>query len=195
MLESEAARLRPGATNHELVDYSTSRNFTLTEVEEIILHIDETLGELAIEVVDTPGWTEKPDEVALDEEIQRHIDYARPRAREKDVQSLAAIARLRGLRRMEKFEAAKAIFVTTNTTLARASSIFFRSTIEGRGAIPVCMPVEMMTRLAWVKKPMAAPNLPKHMVMAASYAALNPSPPLWREYLGEIASRRSKGSR
>jgi hypothetical protein len=193
VLESEAARLRPGATNHEPVDYSTSRNFTLTEVEEMILHIDDTLGKLDIEVADPPDWVEKPDEVALDEEIQRHIDYARPRAREKDVQSLAAIARLRGLRRMEKFEAAKAIFVTTNTTLARASSIFFRGDIEGRGAIPVCMPVEMMTRLAWVKKPMAAPNLPKHMVMAASYAALNPSPPLWREYLSEVASRRSKG--
>jgi hypothetical protein len=193
VLENEAGRLRPGVTNHEPVDYSTSRNFTLTEVEEMILHIDDTLGKLDIEVVDTPTWTVKPDEVALDEEIQRHIDYTRPRAREKDVQSLAAIARLRGLRRMDKFETAKAIFVTTNTTLSRASSAFFRSDIEGRGAIPVCMPVEMMTRLAWVKKPMAAPNLPKHMVMAASYAALNPSAPLWREYLGEIGRRREKG--
>src|SRR5206468_521000 len=70
--------------------------------------------------------------------------------------------------------------------------VFFRD-IEGRGAIPICMPVEMMTRLAWVKKPMAAPELPKHMVIAASYAALNPPAPLWREYLDEIARRREKG--
>lgn len=192
VLENEAARLRPDAMSHEPVDYSTSRSFTLTEVEEVIVRIDDTLGKLDITVVDTPNWTERPDEVALDEEIQRHIDYARPRAREKDVQSLAAVARLRNLRRMDKFETAKAIFVTTNTSLARASSVFFRE-IEGRGAIPICMPVEMMTRLAWVKKPMAAPDLPKHMVMAASYAALNPSAPLWREYLGEITRRRKAG--
>jgi len=158
----------------------------------MILTIDATLGGLGIDVVDTPPWTAQPNEVAFDEEIQKHIDYARPRAREKDVQSLAAIARLRGMRRMDKFEKAKAIFVTTNTTLARASSSFFHD-IEGRGAIPICMPVELMTRLAWVKKPQAAPDLPTHVVMASSYAALNPPVPLWREYLGEIARRREKG--
>jgi hypothetical protein len=192
VLENEAARLRAGTTTVEPVDYQTSRSFTLIEVEEMIVRIDETLGNLGIRVVDTPTWTDEPDEIALDEEIQKHIDYARPRAREKDVQSLAAVARIRGCRRMGAFESAKAIFVTTNMSLARASSIFFRD-IDGRGAIPTCMPVEMMTRLAWVKKPMAAPELPKHMVIAASYAALNPPAPLWREYLEEIARRRGTG--
>lgn len=43
-----------------------------------------------------------------------------------------------------------------------------------------------------VKKPMAAPDLPKHMVTASSYAALNPSNELWREYLTEINRRRAK---
>lgn len=108
------------------------------------------------------------------------------------MQSLAAVARLRGLRRMDKFESSKAVFVTTNTTLARASSEFFRD-IEGMGAIPLCMPADTMTRLAWVKKPVVAPDLPKHVVMAASYAALNPSPALWRRYLAEIERRREAG--
>jgi hypothetical protein len=93
---------------------------------------------------------------------------------------------------MDKFEKAKAIFLTTNGSLARASSVFFRS-IEGHGAIPICMPVELMTRLAWVKKPMAAPDLPKHLVMASAYAALNPPVPLWRECLAEMGRRRKKG--
>lgn len=192
VLEYEASRHRSGAVKQEPVDYSTSRTFRLNEIEEMIVKIDDTLRDLGVEVVDTPPWTEKPDEVALDEEIKKEINYFRDRAREKDVKSLAAVARLRDLRRMDKFEKAKAIFVTTNTSLARASSTFFRD-IEGRGAIPICMPVELMTRLAWVKKPMAAPDLPRHTVMAASYAALNPSAPLWREYIEEIARRREKG--
>ena len=50
-----------------------------------------------------------------------------------------------------------------------------------------------MTRLALIKKPMAAPDLPRHMVIASSYAALNPSQTLWREYLEEISRRRDKG--
>jgi hypothetical protein len=158
----------------------------------MIVNIDATLGTLGITVVDTPPWTSKPDEVALEEEIKNHITYARARAREKDVSSLAAVARVRSLRRMDRFEAAKAIFVTTNISLARASSVFFRE-IEGAGSIPVCMPVEMMTRLAWVKKPMAAPELPKYMVIAASYAALNPPAQLWRKYLEELGRRRQSG--
>jgi DNA-binding NarL/FixJ family response regulator len=193
VLEWAAARLRPGAVNSDpAVDYAPAKTFRLTDIEEMILDIDDVLGTLDIEVVDTPAWTEQPDEVALEDEIKKQIDYARDRAREKDVKSLAAVARLRGLRRMEKFETARAIFVTSNISLARASSAFFRET-EGRGSIPVCMPVELMTRLAWVKKPMAAPDLPKHMVMAASYAALNPPVPLWREYLAAIKERHERG--
>jgi hypothetical protein len=192
VLENEARRLRPGQSNVTTVDYSTSRNFTLTEVEEMIVKIDVTLGGLGVTVVNRPDFTREPDEVALEETVKKHIDYARPRAREKDVWSLAAVARLRSNHRMDKFETAKAIFLTTNTSLARASSAFFRR-IEGRGAIPICIPVELMTRLAWVKKPMAAPELPKHLVMASAFAALNPPVPLWRECLAEMGRRREKG--
>ena len=123
---------------------------------------------------------------------QAAIDYQRDRAREKDAQSLAAVARVRGLRRMDKFESARAIFVTRNLAIVRVSAEFFHKTETGR-AIPVCMPVSLMTRLAWVKKPMIAPDLPKHVVMASAYAALNPPVPLWRKYIDEVDRRREKG--
>jgi hypothetical protein len=192
VLEAEALRRRPGVSSTEPPDYMTSKHLRLGEIEEMIVKIDDTLSGLGISVVDTPPWTERPDEVALDEKLKESIDYYRDRAREKDVQSLAAIARLRKLRRVDKFESADAIFVTTNIALVRASSEFFEELETGR-AIPVCMPVSLMTRLAWVKKPMVAPNLPRHMVMASAYAAINPSVPLWRKCLEEIEHRRAKG--
>lgn len=194
VLEATAASLRAGVPPSPGPEHTMSRQFTSREVEEMIVKIDQTLGGFDIEVVDTPDFTEQPDEVALGETLQEKIVYSRGSTRAKDVQSLAAVARLRGLRRMDKFESSKAIFVTTNTTLAWASSEFFRGHgIEGPGAIPLCMPADTMTRLAWVKKPMVAPDLPKHVVMAAAYAALNPSPALWRKYLTEIERRRNAG--
>jgi hypothetical protein len=193
VLEAIAASHRPGGMKAaEPRYYATSRKFSLSDVEEMIVTIDATLERLGIEVVDTPEWTARPDEASLEERLGKEINYARERAKEKDAQSLAAIARLRGLRRMEKFESAKAIFVTRNAALARVSSRFFKDLETGR-AIPIAMPVNLMTRLAWVKKPTVAPNLPRHAVMAASYAALNPEVRLWRRYLKEIDKRRSSG--
>ncbi len=191
VLEAEAAKMR-GSVVEPTTEYYTSRTFRLNEIEELLIKLPDAIRDLGIEIVDTPTWTEQPDEVALDEAIENEIHYTREKAREKDVMSLAATYRLRGGRWMGRFENAKAIFLTTNTSLARASSGFFRD-VQGRGGIPVCMPVTMMTRLAWVKKPMVAPDLPRHMVIASSYAALNPSQTLWREYLEEIARRREKG--
>jgi hypothetical protein len=193
VLENEAARIRAGGGGDpEPVDYSTSRSFRPHEVEEMVIKIDDSLRELGIEVIDRPDRAVEPDEAALDEHLEGEMHYWREKAREKDVWSLAGVARLRQQRRAEKLESAKAIFVTTNTRLARASSSFFKE-IEGQGAVPICLPVEMMTRLAWVKKPLSAPELPKHVVMASSYAALNPSAPLWRKYLGAIKRRRERG--
>lgn len=193
VLEMQARRLRSGNGQGEASPYYTTKAMTFTEVEEMIIGLNETLRALGIEVVDTPEWTMKPDELALEEAISKKINYLRERAREKDVASLAAIARLRNLRRMDTFEKAKAIFVTTNTTLARASSQYFKD-IESRGGIPLCMPVELMTRLAWVKKPLAKPELPRNLVIASAYAALNPPPALWHEYQREIARRREQGT-
>jgi len=188
VLEAEAASLRAGGPSGEY----TSKAFGLSQIEDMLVTIDQTFAKLGIHVVDTPPFTEKPDVVALDAAIKSRIRYTRERARERDVASLAAVARLRGLRRMDRFERAKAIFVTTNTTLAKVSSAYFKD-IEGKGGIPICMPVAMMTRLAWVKKPMAAPTIPRDMVIASSYAAINPPTPLWREYLDAIERKHQEG--
>jgi hypothetical protein len=137
----------------------------------MIVSIDERLKELGVDVVDTPPFTDKPDEAALEEALAARISYSRKQALEKDTQSLAALARLRGMRRMDRFESAKAILLTANPVLVAASREFFKDITGGR-SIPMCMSEGLMTRLAWVKRPMLAPDMPRHAVMASSYAAL-----------------------
>jgi hypothetical protein len=139
VLEAIAASKRTGGKGPgDGSYYSTSKRFSLSEIEEMITEIDTTLGALGIDVVDTPAWSAKPDEATLEEELKHAIDYQRDRAREKDVQSLAAIARLRKLRRMDKFETARAIFVTRNLALVRVSAEFFADIEKGARSRSVC---------------------------------------------------------
>ncbi len=150
VLEAIAASKRPGGYSLPVpYFYQTTRNFSLSDVEEMIAKIDDALGELEITVVDIPSFTAEPDEAALEGLLTERIRYAHDKAREKDAQSLAAIARLRGVRAMDRFEQAKAIFVTRNRSLVAASSAFFKDIESGR-AIPVCMSDSLMTRLVWV---------------------------------------------
>jgi hypothetical protein len=194
VLEAIANGKRPGA--HRSQDphyYQTSKHFSLSDVEEMIVSINERLKKLGIDVVDTPPFTDTPDEATLEEALAARISYNRKQALEKDTQSLAAVARLRGMRRMDRFESAKAILLTANPVLVAASREFFKGIAGGR-SIPMCMSEGLMTRLAWVKRPMLAPEMPRHAVMASSYAALNPKDELWRRYIEEIEHRRAAGS-
>lgn len=192
VLESEAKNIRAGASSDQTFGYAISRRFRRDEIEEMIVTVDVTLGKLGIEVVDTPPWTSGIDESTLEEVLEEEVRYTRVPQRQKDMRSLAAVARLRRMQRVDSFENAKAIFVTTNLDLVRASSSFFTD-IEGLGSIPVCLSVGTLTRLAWVKRPLSVPDLPKHMLIASSYASLNPSRALWQRYLEALAWRREKG--
>ena len=50
-----------------------------------------------------------------------------------------------------------------------------------------------MATLAWLKKPMAAPDLPMKYVIAGSYAAFTPNDELWQHYLDELARLQAAG--
>jgi hypothetical protein len=194
VLEAIANGKRPGAyRSQDPHYYETSKHFSLSDVEEMIVSIDDRLKESGVDVVDRPPFADMPDETALEEVLAARIPYNRKQAREKDAQSLAAVARLRGMRRMDRFENAKAILLTANPVLVSASREFFRD-IGGGRSIPMCMSEGLMTRLAWVKRPMLAPEMPRHAVMASSYAALNPKDELWRRYIEEVEHRREAGS-
>jgi len=194
VLEAIANGKRPGAyQSQDPHYYQTSKRFSLSDVEEMIVTIDEKLNELGVDIVDTPPFTDLPDEARLEEVLAERIPYSRKQAREKDAQSLAAVARLRKMRRMDRFERAKTILLTGNPVLVAVSRDFFRGIAGGR-SIPICMSEGLMTRLAWVKRPMLAPEMPRHAVMALSYAALNPKDELWRRYIDELESRRKVGS-
>ena len=59
--------------------------------------------------------------------------------------------------------------------------------------MPIAVTDHSLTTILWLKKPMAAPDLPRKHIVADCYAAMEPSDNLWRKYLAEISSLQSRG--
>lgn len=113
------------------------------------------------------------------------IFYRRPQALTRDVDSISSIMRLRRGREFFVVEDCRALFVTSNTALARISRHFFYED-AAPNAIAPCLTDDALTNLLWLKSPTKAPDLPRKRIIADCYAATQPDEALWRKYVAEI---------
>ncbi|MGH9169557.1 MAG: hypothetical protein ACRD0Z_01570 [Acidimicrobiales bacterium] len=137
-------------------------------------------------MLDTPPYDidTSVDEPALDQVLVDEVRQERDDTRRCDLESLTATYRLRRGRRQTRLESSRAIFVTTNSSLARASAIFFREQGEAQ-TVPICALDHELATVAWLKRPVSAPDLPRKQILADCYAALQPSDELWRKFMVE----------
>lgn len=77
-------------------------------------------------------------EEKLERILQDEVGYRNRKALLRDIDSLTAIYRLREGRTTLPFERCRAIFVTTNTALARASLIFLMRKLAFQKPLYVC---------------------------------------------------------
>lgn len=178
-------------------EYNFKAGMKSSDVAELIATLDSRLAAQNIEVVPKPLHDERlgVNEEKLATILQAEVHYRREETMHHDLDALTSIHRLRGGRLLDHLESCRAIFVTTNTTLARASSRFYREEFGAQAAkVPHCIPDYTMTTLAWLKKPLKAPDLPLKKLLAECYAALNPPDALWRQYLEEIERLRGRGN-
>lgn len=167
---------------------------TPSDVEMMRATLARTLQDLRVEIVERPAhvlaWT--VDEGAFERVLYDDVGYRREETMRHDLDSLTAIHRLREGRPQLSLEESRAILVTTNPRLVRASRHFFFG-LYGRPAMPLCLADHQLATLAWLKQPTAAPDLPRRFVIADSYAALNPPAPVWRAYLEEVSRLEAAG--
>jgi len=131
-------------------------------------------------------------ETELDKHLQETIGYVHERARVRDVDSLSAIYRLRKGESYFYIEDCAAMFVTTNTSLVKASAKFFNS-YQPPASAPISISDHHLTNILWLKKPMTVPDLPKKRIIADSYAAAEPSTELWPKFLAEVEKLEVRG--
>lgn len=198
VLDGAAATYRTGSQKDhfpgDVVDYFASKSLSRSDVEMEIAALRERLDARTIEVVDTPERTEENElsERDLEKALKDGIHYQRHGTMVKDLDSLTAVFRLRGGEVRRHVESAGALFVTTNTTLARVSRLFFAE-IFGHRSVPICMSDYSLAAIAWLMNPSQASDLPRRQIIAISYAALNPPDDVWRKYLAEIRRLQERG--
>lgn len=152
------------------------------------------LDRLRIKIEEKPPYaaTYQIDEGVLDKNLGDSIHYKKDSSRIRDVDSLSAIYKLRRGQEYPIIEECRALFVTTNIRLVRASTEFFKS-YQSAGNAPVCVTDHHLTTILWLKKPMMVPDLPMKRLIADSYAAMEPSEDLWRKFLAEVKKLQKRG--
>lgn len=179
----------------EEVDYFVAEGFGPADIELFAQKLEDDLDGIRIVVVDRPEYGPPQyviDEQGLAEALRASIRYRKEDAMSRDVDSLSAIGRLRKAEQFYSLENCRAIFVTTNDRLVRTSRDFFYKD-AAPNAIPPCISDYTLANTLWLKKPTAAPALPRKRIIADCYAALQPPDELWTAYHKEIDRLQESG--
>lgn len=177
--------------NREVVDALVQQGWGPADVEEVAADLERNLLRAGIQPAPLPDYPERPDfsEQRLEEMLDEGINYRWKKPRERDAKSIAGTRILRGANRCSSLSLTPAIFVTSNGALARISHRFFRE--EGIAhAVPPCVTEISLTTQLWVRKPDARPDVARKLLIAESFAALNPNAELWERYLAQIERQR-----
>ncbi len=169
------------------IEYFLGTGFSASDIELFRARIDNNIRALRIQIRDKPAYEAAYviDEEGIQEELNQEIGYQNQQALYKDVDSIAAIMRLRRGREFSSYEICHAVFVTTNSAIVRVSRKHFNGE-SNPGAVPPCITDHALTTLLWLKKPLSAPDLPRRRLIADYFAALQPNERFWRRYLSEI---------
>ena len=168
-----------------------SKGYDASDIQLEIGRLDKALRELGVHSIERPDITValSVDESRLEATIQNGVGYQRSDSRLHDLNALTATYRLREGRMPANFEDCRAVFVTSNTALARASRDFFQEDYGNHW--PIAITEDDLTTLLWLRQSLNAPDLPRQKLLADAYAALEPGP-VWGKFLDEIDKLYSK---
>jgi hypothetical protein len=174
-------------TSREVLDHFISEGRTAGDVETILANLDRRLLKLGLGIDETPAHVERftIDESKLADALQESVGYKSEAAKRRDIESLTAIHRIRQGRSDSDLGRAKAVFVTSNSALAQCTRDYMRKEEHSFGVPHVLTDIELTTQV-WVRTPSSRPELPRKLLIADAYAALNPAPRLWDKYLEVI---------
>ena len=160
--------------------------YTASDIDLLVGQLERDLRSLRIRIVRRPRVSTElsVNETGLEEKLWEDVHYSRREPMIHDLDALTATFRQRKGRLPTRFEDCRAVFVTPNKSLAWSSKEFFQ--YEYGDHWPLAVTEDDFATLLWLKRPLTAPDLPGHRVVADAYAALEPGLVSWESFLIEI---------
>lgn len=177
----------------DVVGYLVRSSISRSEIEVASDEIEKQLERCGVSVIDPPSRSVslQPDEEEIGRRIEKNIPNIRRPALVRDIDSLVAIHNWRAGKPARTLATCKAVLVTHNYALFRASSAFFRDR-PGKH-VPHCVYDSSFTTAVWLRSPRSYPDLPRERVLADAAAALQPAERLWRRYNDVLQRLRGAG--
>ena len=198
VLNGCAAGLRAGSLSTgygSAFHHFLQKGFTDSDVRLIVTTLTRDLEAVRIKVRGKPAYdTFSVDEASLQSLIESQVQYQNLHALRRDVDSVAAVIRLRRGSTPTEVERSRALFTTSNLPLIWAGNEFFRGAVgKDIDLAPVCISEWHLTSLLWLKRPLARPELPQKRIVADFHAAINPSESFMRRYVAEVDKLEASG--
>lgn len=176
-----------GKTQDKTLENFVIKDYSLTEVREILDNLEDLFKNLEIEIVDTPEYKKEQykdiiDEKRLAENLKavykdEKVSY---KTIDNDVASISAIMRLRKGKDYRKLEDCPAIFVTTNKDVRRETNLLLNLN-ETFKISPAISDIDL-TAIVWLKSLVSNKDLPEIKLTENAMAAIKPTDSIRKKF-------------
>lgn len=194
ILDSCVNKLRSGNSDIYNLDYFLDNNFSAADVALLRSSLEKNI-KMFMEIVDTPDYSnpiKNIDWESFSAFLQKEISYKKDKTLNNDVESIAAIFRLRKTQKANTLENCNAIFVTTNLKLVRVVRAYKKEYDDMKGYWP-CLSDYEIANLAWLKSPTKQGEVIDRSIRFATSTLQEPSPEFWKKFVKKIELYKSNG--
>ena len=178
------------------LDYFLENDFTASDLIVLISKLRENISK-HLTIVEPPDYsipTTNIDWLGFAQHLNNQINYSKSKSLEHDVESIAAIFRLRKGHLSRTLEGCKALFVTTNLTLVRSVRDYHKNKNDTEGYYP-CLSDYEIANIAWLKSPNNMQNeIIDKSIRFATELLQEPSPVFWEKFVATVDKYKDSGS-
>lgn len=177
------------------LDWFLENGMQASDVMILISSLDVNISKY-LKIVDTPDYSEPMkniDWVQFSQYLEEKINYRREKALQNDVESIAAIFRLRTNKHARTLENCNAIFVTTNQKLVRAVKYYQKIHDDMKGFYP-CISEYEISNIAWLKTPSKQDKFVNNSLKFSASILKEPSPAFWKRFAETVDKFQSEGA-
>lgn len=127
----------------------------------------------------------------LAEILKKNINYNAEEAMDADLESVIGIQELRGNVFSEEIEHCRAVFVTTNSLLAKTVNRYYRENVNDK-AFPLVITDSDLAALTWIKCGSVG-NLPERQLLRNAYMAMQPAPEMLEKFGNVLDQMQTEG--